>query len=347
MEKEKKPKTKRPGDESDSSDSEPANITVVEVMATDSQDAVSRPAGQPTANKDTAKLIEGMENIDLTKKTKLSGAQRKKLIRERKMAAGTWTAENPAKQKRLEQKRRQGGVGPSGEDNQKKRPRPDSQTPPSRPNVKRARNTEVSTGTYSETARGIRMAVINRRHPDVLMNQEQSELVQNAIVEALYQTPSGSGSALQFERTSFSAGVLSMTCANERTAHWLREAVSSLGSLWEGAELTVVNFKDLPVRHRVLVFVPGSVREEPAEFRRRLQIQNPDLRTQEWTLLSRNTEREGGQLLAFSVDEVSFRSLERTNFRAYYRLGRVLFTYLKKRKTDGGDKGNPDQPPAL
>ncbi|CAG9817125.1 unnamed protein product [Phaedon cochleariae] len=92
------------------------------------------------------------------------------------------------------------------------------ETPPKNKNVKRARNTYVSTRTaYSDMTRGIPVAVIDRCHPDVTLNQEQVELVQNAIVDALYAAPSGSEGVAQFERSWFSGRVLSVTCANKRS----------------------------------------------------------------------------------------------------------------------------------
>ncbi|CAG9812855.1 unnamed protein product [Phaedon cochleariae] len=49
---------------------------------------VAGPVEQSAVNKDTGKITEGIKKIDLVKK--LSGAQRKKELKERKMAAGTF-----------------------------------------------------------------------------------------------------------------------------------------------------------------------------------------------------------------------------------------------------------------
>jgi hypothetical protein len=57
-------------------------------------------------------------------------------------------------------------------------------------------------------------------------------------------------------------------------------AISRLGELWECAELTVVNSKDLPKRPRVLVRIPDT--SEVTAVITRLRIQNPELNMTDW-----------------------------------------------------------------
>ena len=66
--------------------------------------------------------------------------------------------------------------------------------------------------------------------------------------------------------------------------------ISGLGELWEGAELTVVDSKDLPKRPRVLVRIPGI--SEVNTVLTCLKKQNPELNTSDWSIMSRKvTER--------------------------------------------------------
>ena len=53
--------------------------------------------------------------------------------------------------------------------------------------------------------------------------------------------------------------------------------ISGLGEWWEGAELTVVDSKDLPKRPRVLVRIPDT--SEVTTVMTCLRIQNPELNT--------------------------------------------------------------------
>jgi hypothetical protein len=103
-------------------------------------------------------------------------------------------------------------------------------------------------------------------------------------------------------------------------------AISGLGELWEGAERIVVNSKDLPKSLRVLVHIPDT--SEVTTVMTRLGIQNPELNMTDWSVMSRKvTEKE--QTLAFSIDPNSFKVLTKSNFKAFWGLGRVIFQTLK------------------
>jgi hypothetical protein len=104
-------------------------------------------------------------------------------------------------------------------------------------------------------------------------------------------------------------------------------AISELGELCEGAELTVVDFRDLPKRPRVLVHIPDT--SEVTTVVTRLRNQNPELNTADWLILSRKvTEKE--QNLTFSIDPNSFKALAKSNFTAFWGLGRIIFPTLKE-----------------
>jgi hypothetical protein len=105
--------------------------------------------------------------------------------------------------------------------------------------------------------------------------------------------------------------------------------ISGLGELWEGAELTIVESKDLPKRPRVLVRIPDT--SEVTTVTTRLRIQNPEFITADWSVMSRKvTDRE--QTLALSIDPDSFKALARLNFKALWGLGRIIFRNLKDEK---------------
>lgn len=289
-----------------------------------------------------SKDIEGL-NMQAPKK-KLSGAQIRKLMKERKIAAGTWTAEKPTRKSRgkpevgVKKQTTEGNKATSHEG--KKRPRDDSKTPPQ---PKKWRKTGKPTGSYSEVASEFRMAVIDRRHPEVLLDQGQADLIQNFLVDEMDEAPCSSENPLQFTKTTFGGGVLWMTCANEATITWLKKAVVHLGAPWEGADLTVVKSKDLPKRPRVLVFIPGQEEDWGEKVKPRLEKQNPGLRVDSWIKLSKKTEKEG-TIWAFSIDEASFGTLEGNQYRAYYKLGRLTFRVIKG--PDGKeDQGTSSEPP--
>jgi hypothetical protein len=76
-----------------------------------------------TASSDEDRLAAGISTVGLQAR-KLSGAQRKKLMRERKMREGTWMESKPPRKTPMSQYR--GAAGSSGG---VKRPHSDSSTP--------------------------------------------------------------------------------------------------------------------------------------------------------------------------------------------------------------------------
>ena len=120
-----------------------------------------------------------------------------------------------------------------------------------------------------------------------------------------------------------------ITCANESSKVWLIRKVSELWELWDGAELTVVDSKDLPRRPKVLVRIPNTY--EINTVMTRLRKQNPELNTSDWSVMSRKvTEKE--QTLAFSIDTDSFKALARSSYKTFWGLGRINFRTLKEAK---------------
>jgi hypothetical protein len=187
----------------------------------------------------------------------------------------------------------------------------------------------VQAGTYKEAAFGIKMTIVHRCHPDVNLDQAQTDIIRAKLLNAVDANPLEEAPP-QFLYSKFAQGVFWITCANELTKAWLIRTVSGLGELWEGAELTVVDSKDLPKRPRVLVRIPDT--SNVNTILTRLGKQNPELHTSDWSVMSRKvTEKE--QTLA-SVDPDSFKALAKSHFKAFWGLGRIIFRTLKEAKKD-------------
>ena len=278
---------------------------------------------------DEEKLAAGILTIGLQTK-RLSGAQRRKLMKAKKMKEGTWTERKPPRKTTPLQDK-----GAEGRAAGVKRPHSDSSTPSSsKQQPKKSRSTQVQTGTYKEAVSGIRMAIIHGRHPEIKLDQAQFEIIQNKILNAIEETFVQETSP-QFLHSKFAQGVLWITCANEYSKDWLTRTTNKLGEHWEGAELKAVDAKDLPKRPRVLVRVPDT--SEVTAVMTRLGIQNRELNTTEWSVMSRKvTERE--QTLALSIDPDSYKALARLNFKAFWGLGRIIFRTLKDGKGEPKDE---------
>jgi len=230
------------------------------------------------ASSDAERLDAGISTTGLQTK-RLSGAQWKRLTRERKMREGTWTEKKPPGKTPSTQSKN--GAGSS---RGVKRHHSDSSTPPLEKTAnKKPQNTQMQTETYKEAVAGIKMAIIHRRHPDVKLDQTQVNMIQAKLLIAVDENPQGK-TPPQFLYSKFPLGIFWITCANESSKAWLMRTVSGLGELWEGAELTVVDSKDLPKRPRVTVRIPGS--SEVTIVMTCLRIQNRELNMTDWSVMS-------------------------------------------------------------
>ena len=165
-----------------------------------------------------------------------------------------------------------------------KKPHLDSHTPSQgKQQPKKPRNTQVQTETYKEAVAGIKMAIIHRHHPDVKLDQIQHDIIQEKLLTAVDANPLGE-TPPQFLYSKFAQGVFWITCANESSKVWLMRTISGLAELWEGADLTVVDSKDLPRRPKVLVRIPDT--SEVNTVTTRLKKQNPELNTSDWSIMS-------------------------------------------------------------
>jgi hypothetical protein len=165
--------------------------------------------------------------------------------------------------------------------------------------------------------------------------------MQVKLLSAVDANPSGEV-PLQFLYSKFAEGVFWITCANEPSKVWLMRTISGLQELWEGVELTVVDSKDLPKRPTVLVRIPDT--SEVTTVMTLLGIQNPELKMTDWSVMSHKvTEKE--QMLAFSIDPDSFKALTRSNFKAFWGLGRVISQTLKDEKKKPQAESAASKPP--
>ena len=163
-----------------------------------------------TASSDEEKLAVGISMIGLQAK-RLSGARRRRLIKERKMREGTWTEKPDRKNPPPQDKgkaRSSGGV---------KRPHSDSNTPSQeKQQPKKPRSTQVQTGTYKEAAVGIRMAIVHRLHTDVHLDQAQTDIIQAKLLNAVNANPLEEAPP-QLLYSKFAQEVFWIICANELT----------------------------------------------------------------------------------------------------------------------------------
>jgi hypothetical protein len=79
----------------------------------------------------------------------------------------------------------------------------------------------------------------------------------------------------------------------------------------------------------VLVHIPDTL--EVTTVITRLRIRNPELNTADWSIMSRKVS-EKEQNLAFCIEPDSFKALAKSNFKAFWGLGKVIFRTLKMKR---------------
>jgi hypothetical protein len=146
-----------------------------------------------TASSDEEKLAASQETLWSTEE---------KARPEKKMEEGTWMAEKPKRKTPPSQDK--GTAGNSGD---VKRPHSHSSTPSQeKQKPKKSRNTQVQTGTYKEAAVGIKTAIVHRHHPDVSLDQAQTDIIQAKILTAVDANPLEEAPP-QFLYSKFAQGV--------------------------------------------------------------------------------------------------------------------------------------------
>jgi hypothetical protein len=183
------------------------------------------------------------------------------------MREGTWT-ESKLPRKTSSQDR--SVVGSSGG---VKRPHSDPSTSPLvKQQPKNPSSTPVQTGSYKEAVVVIKMAIIHSCQTEVKQDQTHFGMIQEKLLTAV-DANSSRETPPQFLYFKFAEGGFWITCSNESSTIWLMRTVSGLGELLKGAELTVVDSKELLKRPRVLVRIPDT--SEDTTVMSHLRIKNP------------------------------------------------------------------------
>ncbi|XP_049310680.1 uncharacterized protein LOC125778148 [Bactrocera dorsalis] len=167
------------------------------------------------------------------------------------------------------------------------------------------------------------MAVLPQNYPAESLESEQLTVLQNLLLEEVFR---GDEYAASFLGVEFKGGMLQVDCMDESSADWLREFAPKLGG-WTGPVLCATRAEDLPVMHRMTMFLPRSD-DKPYEFALGLiKNQNRGLSTAAWRVVSSQLEEKGelrGWRLYLYIDDESYRYVRAASFRLFYRFSMVV-----------------------
>lgn len=270
------------------------------------------------------------------RRKRISGAQQRKRQRARQeQAANTATGTVPKPPTGTVQARQPKPQGSGGHlhTSDKKRQRSDGSSPrnpppkrkpgaPSTSGVKQPARTH--TGRYSDmVANHLRVAIIDKQNWDNnslgQLTATQVETLKKCLSQKLDNTLiEGGPTPPTFRTWTYTQETLKITCENEASLDWLRQAVKSLPPLWEGAKLEIVPVDQLPKLTKVTLWVPGPP-DETDVVMRRLAAQNPWAKVREWITFHTSTKDEPeGRILVFGLREMTCSTLKQHQGRLSY-----------------------------
>lgn len=252
-------------------------------------------------------------------KKKLSGAQRKRQNRERKIAAGTWVQKPRGSAKRQPIRMDQGAAGKSA-----KRDRPGGES-------------------YREALTAVKMAVLLEGHPDNKLTEEQAGDLELQITNKI-------GTRAEFAPTFLSCklenGALLISCADLESSKWLEQAVSEINPDFEN-KLLVGEARKLVRTTKILVKLPKVFSKlEPKEALKKIEAQNGGLTSTEWAIVHLKND-DSGQTMVLNVPELDSATLCRRGYKFYIGLHQVQAKVLEKstKSTDGSEDSSGQHPP--
>ncbi|XP_052751697.1 uncharacterized protein LOC128200889 [Galleria mellonella] len=189
------------------------------------------------------------------------------------------------------------------------------------------------------------MAVLPQAYPAVSLESEQLTVLQNLLLE---EVAGGAEYAASFLGVEFRGGMLQVDCNDQASADWLREFTPKLSG-WTGPVLCAKRAEDLPVMHRMTVFLPRSD-DKPYQFALNLiKNQNRGLSIAAWRVVSSQLEDKGdlrGWRLYLYIDDESYRYIRAASFRLFYRFSMVVMRPHKPVTTGSKEDGKTATQPS-
>ncbi|KAF6200365.1 hypothetical protein GE061_006668 [Apolygus lucorum] len=161
---------------------------------------------------------------------------------------------------------------------------------------------------YNEVAQGIKVGIFHANYPSVFLTSEQMNLIQDSIVEAIFELDLD-GPKPGFSETSYRRGWLCMRCIDEESSNWLKSFIPSCKP-WDGGNLKILDGKDLPKPRVATAFLPKCAEETNERIFHFLARQNRGLNVESWRVLSRKREGALSTLMTLLIDAESAEILE-------------------------------------
>lgn len=292
---------------------------------------------------DETEVESVVQKLDLVKHKALSGAQRRKLLKEQKLKEGKeWLPRNkwreksglgPKTSKKRAEEKERGEQTPFTSSGKRGREEKTSTTPSTegKPSPKRPRQ-EIGSKkeTYSTVASVFRMAVVQQGYPLVKLTPEQGEQIQMALFEKIGEDASRGP---KFKRVHLDKGALIFICDGQDTVDWLRGMAPRM-TPWDEAQLLVKTVAELFKTAKISMWVPKLLKDiPPVTLFGKIKAQNQKILTDEWRVINRKVEANG-QTIVVEIDEKSLKTLQELDLKLYLGFSQVYVRVIKDIRQD-------------
>lgn len=295
---------------------------------------------------DSAGLAQEVEGLKLAKRTRLSGAQRRKFkwLREhgRTPEEATIECKKPLPRK----------DDGKGSVKRQKRPRSDNTTPEEVKKKKskggeghqeaghssRSDQPRVPKLPFRQVAGGVRIGILHSDFPEVQLTNEQMDMIQDTILSLIVDEEQEGSIFPGFNNIYRRQGYLVLVCKNEETSAWMKAKEGQLGP-WEGASLKVVPEGEIPKTVILTGYFPNSKQDPNEKILTLVQKQNQGLIATGWKVLRRNEEGNTVQLV-LAVDPTAADKLGKDPWVSY-KFGQLQLRLRGKSSRDGAAKDPP------
>ncbi|CAH0552588.1 unnamed protein product [Brassicogethes aeneus] len=169
----------------------------------------------------------------------------------------------------------------------------------------------------------IKLAVAAKGYPEEALSYKQGEIIKAYLIDNMINELSDIQP--KFEDARYYADVLLLTCSNVSTKSWLAKVLKRLPC--EGISLQLLDAKDLVPPIKTLIYISGPP-EQPERIVEFIKFQNK-IDTSSWRVVCKKPDSQG-QFFIIYMNEASWKSIENTGCRPFYKLGRLPFKLLRK-----------------
>ncbi|XP_045466867.1 uncharacterized protein LOC123675544 [Harmonia axyridis] len=175
--------------------------------------------------------------------------------------------------------------------------------------------------TYSQVTAGLKVGIMDRKYPEVILEMDQLKATKNSIMEQIIALGKEDAIKPTFQQLHMRPVWLGLTCSDKATVEWLRSIQPKLKP-WKGADLSIAEEAELPHPEILVGYLLDSQDLSTEEVYKVVENQNAGFKTSSWRVIRRGPS---GPMLEFFISAVraSVERLKAQNWRINYLFGQT------------------------